>query len=155
MQWSESVIVDRPLAEVHPAVADQHQLMRWSAWPEATGFTCAVDGDGTSVGSAIVFRDRRGREQGRQVVEEVSPTLVRNRLRNRGPGGREVRPEVDFRLEALDDRRTRVWLDFRIDPPLPPVLKQVAEAVIRRRVRPLHVRDLEQLKAHVEAAATA
>jgi hypothetical protein len=151
VHWSESIVIDRPITDVRPAVVDQHRLMRWSAWPEATGFTCSVDGDGTSVGSAIVFRDGRGREQGWQEMVEIQPDVVRNRLRNRGPGGREMRPEVDFRMEAIGSEQTRVRLDFRVDVPLPPVLRQLAEAVIGRRVRALHVADLEQLKAHVES----
>ena len=61
-------------------------------------------------------------------------------------------PEVDFRLEDLGDSRTRVHLDFRASAPLPVGLRQLAEAVIGRRVRALHVLDLQQLKAHVEAA---
>lgn len=64
MQWTESIDVDRAAADVLSAIADENVLMRWSAWPQATGYTCAVDGDGTSVGSQIVFTDRRGVEQG-------------------------------------------------------------------------------------------
>lgn len=151
MQWTESIDVAAPLAQVQDAVADQHRLMAWSAWQEATGYTCTVDGDGRSVGSAIVFRDSRGVEQGRQTLTRVSPERVEHRLLNRGPGGRDIRPEVDFRLEALDARRTRVHLDFRATPPLPPVLRQLVELVMARKVRALHVKDLQQLKQHVES----
>ena len=59
MQWSESIDIARPREQVHNAVADEHELMQWSAWPAATGYTCAVDGDGSSLGSVIVFTDRR------------------------------------------------------------------------------------------------
>lgn len=150
MQWTESVDVDAPLEQVRDAVADQHRLMAWSAWQEATGYTCTVDGDGRSVGSAIVFTDRTGVEQGRQTMTLLAPDRVENRLVNRGPGGRDIRPEVDFRLEPLSASRTRVHLDFRAVPPLPPVLRQLAELVLARKVRALHVKDLQQLKQHVE-----
>ena len=83
MEWTESIVVDRPLEQVHRAVADEHELMQWSAWPEATGYTCAVDGDGRSPGSTIVFRDQRGVEQGRQRLARVEPGRVEYRLRNR------------------------------------------------------------------------
>ncbi len=66
MHWTESIDVDRPVPEVRAAIADEHELMQWSAWPEATGYTCSVDGDGISPGSEIVFRDRSGVVQGRQ-----------------------------------------------------------------------------------------
>ena len=150
MQWTESIVVDRPREQVHRAIADEHELMAWSAWPAATGYTCAVDGDGRSPGSAIVFTDRDGVEQGRQRLAEVTPDRVAYRLRNRGPGGRDVTPEVDFRLEDLDGSRTRVHLDFRNSVPLPPGARHVAEFVLGRRVRRLHVQDLVQLKQHVE-----
>ena len=150
MQWTESIVVDRPREQVHRAIADEHELMAWSAWPAATGYTCAVDGDGRSPGSTIVFTDRDGVEQGRQRLAEVTPDRVAYRLRNRGPGGRDVTPEVDFRLEDLDGSRTRVHLDFRNSVPLPPGARHVAEFVLGRRVRRLHVQDLVQLKQHVE-----
>jgi|GEM_PF-4966564 len=51
MQWTEGVMIDRPSAQVRAAVADENDLMAWSAWPQATGFACAVHGDGRSVGS--------------------------------------------------------------------------------------------------------
>lgn len=152
MQWTESIVVDRPREQVHRAVADSHELMAWSAWPEATGYTCAVDGDGRSIGSTIVFTDPKGVEQGRQRLTSVAPERIEYRLRNRGPGGRDVTPEVDFRLDDLGDGRTRVHLDFRNTVPLPPGLRHIAEFVLGRRVRPLHVKDLVQLKQHVERA---
>lgn len=151
MEWTESIVVDRPLIQVQRAVADEHQLMQWSAWPEATGYTCAVHGDGYSLGSAIVFTDRRGVEQGRQRLTRIEADRVDYRLVNRGPGGREMRPEVDYRLDDLDGVRTRVHLDFRATAPLPPGLRHVAEVLIGRRVRALHRKDLELLKVHVEA----
>ncbi len=152
MQWTESTVVDRPMAEVHDAIADENAVMRWSAWPAATGYTCAVDGDGRSIGSEIVFRNADGKEQGRQRLASVAPGLVEYRLRNRGPGGRDITPEVDFRLEDVDGSRTRVLLDFRGRAPLPPGLRQVAEFFLARRVRHLHRKDLEQLKDYVEQA---
>lgn len=152
MEWTESIVVDRPAAQVHAAIADEHRLMAWSAWPAATGYSCSVDGDGRSVGSTIVFRDPTGVEQGRQRLARVEPDRIEYRLRNNGPRGRVMTPEVDFRLEALDDDRTRVHLDFRATAPLPPVARRIAELLIGRRVRRLHVEDLELLKAHVEHA---
>ena len=154
MEWTEAIVVDRPLEQVQAAIADEHRLMAWSAWPAATGYTCAVDGDGRSLGSAIVFTDRGGVEQGRQRLTLVEPDRVEYRLRNRGPGGRDMTPEIDFRLEPLDDARTRVHLDFRATAPLPPGVRQLAELLLGRRVRRLHVEDLALLKAHVENTTT-
>lgn len=150
MHWTVSIVVDRPRDQVQAAVADENDLMAWSAWPQATGYTCAVEGDGRSIGSEIVFTDRKGREQGRQRLASVSPTLVEYRLRNRGPGGRDITPEVDYRLEDLGDGRTRVHLDFRATPPVPAPLRPLVRATLGRRVRRLHVEDLELLKAYVE-----
>ncbi len=155
MEWTESIDIDRPIEQVHPAIADEHELMCWSAWPQATGFHCAVDGDGRSIGSAIVFRSPNGVEQGRQLLARVEPRYIGYRLRNRGPGGRVVTPEVDFRLEPVGAAATRVHLDFRAVLPLPPGLRHVAELLLGRRVRRLHVLDLRQLRDHVEARPVA
>lgn len=150
MKWSESITIDRPVGEVRRAVADEHELLRWSAWPEATGYTCAIEGDGRSIGSTIVFTDRRGTVQGRQVLHAVDGHTVEYRLRNRGPGGREMTPHVLYRFDDLDGARTRVHLDFEAVAPLPPGLRHLVEAVMGRRVRRLHVKDLQQLKGHLE-----
>jgi hypothetical protein len=115
------------LEQVRAAIADEHEVMAWSAWPSATGYTCAVDGDGRSLGSAIVFRDHSGTEQGRQRLTLVEPDRVEYRLRNRGPLGRTMTPEVDFRLDALDASCTRVLLDFRASAPLPPGARHLVE----------------------------
>lgn len=150
MKWTECVVVDGPVARVRQAVADENELLQWSAWPEATGYTCHIDGDGRSVGSTIVFTDAKGTVQGRQVLQSVEENAVDYRLRNRGPGGREMTPHVRYLLDDVDGARTRVRLDFDAAAPLPPGVRHVVEAVMGRRVRRLHVEDLRRLKAHVE-----
>lgn len=153
MQWVESIIIERPKAEVYRAVVDQNVLMQWSAWPEATGFTCRVEGDGTSAGSQIVFSDSHGVVQGRQTLLTEDGTLVRNQMKNRGPRGRDIEPRVDFRVEELSPSRTKVSLEFEVEPPVPAVLKPIAARWLTKSIRPLHVKDLEQLKALVERSA--
>ncbi len=106
-----------------------------------------------SIGSAIVFRDKWGAEQGRQKLTSVTPTRVEYRKRNRGPRGKDMTPEVDFRLEDLGGRQTRVHMDFRAAVPLPPGLCQLAELVMGRRVRALPRTDRQHLKTHVESSA--
>ncbi|RZT18233.1 polyketide cyclase/dehydrase/lipid transport protein [Mycobacterium sp. BK558] len=150
MEWSETVTIDQPLARVRQAIADENELLAWSAWPEATGYTCRIEGDGLSVGSAIVFTDAKGTTQGRQELHSLDEHTVDYRLRNRGPGGREMTPHLRFRLEDVDGDRTRVHLDFQATAPLPPGLRHLVEAVMGRRVRRLHIKDLQQLKQHVE-----
>lgn len=153
MQWIESITIDRPKATVYAAVVDQHVLMQWSAWPEATGFTCRVEGDGTSPGSQIVFSDAEGVVQGRQTLLSEDGTLVRNQMKNRGPRGRDIEPRVDFRVEELGPTSTRVSLEFEVEPPVPALLKPIAARWLTKSIRPLHVKDLEQLKALVERDA--
>jgi hypothetical protein len=150
MTWTLRTDIDAPPTAVQQAIADEHALLAWSAWPEATGFQCAVEGDGTSVGSTIVFRNATGVEQGRQRLTLVTPDRVEYRLRNRGPLGRTVSPELDFRVETLEPDRTRVMLDFRASVPLPPGPRHLVELLLGSRVRRLHVEDLRRLKAHVE-----
>lgn len=156
MQWTETVIIDAPVDIVRAAVRDQRHVMAWSAWPEATGFTCVVEGDAMSVGSQIVFRDRSGTVQGRQrivdVTDDGATRTVVNELENRGPFGRTMRPRVDFRTTALDDHRTEVALDFAADIPFPRPLRQLIGVGMRRWARGLHRKDLDQLRTYVETA---
>jgi carbon monoxide dehydrogenase subunit G len=155
VRWTESIDIEAPAERVLPALADERRVVAWSAWPAATGLACEIDGDGTSVGSSIVMRDASGREQGRQRLAAVGADRVEYRLSNRGPGGRTMTPEVDFRLEPSGVGRTRVHLDFRAAPPLPQPLRALVKLVMARRVRALHVEDLRLLKAHVEGSDAA
>ncbi len=150
MRWIESILIERPKSAVYAAVVDQNILMQWSAWPEATGFTCHVEGDGVTPGSRIVFSDSSGVVQGQQTLVSADGTLVRNQMKNRGPRGRDIEPRVDFRVEDAGASQTKVSLEFEVDPPVPALLRPIASRWLSRSIRPLHVRDLEQLKAHVE-----
>jgi len=150
MKWTESIRIERPKDTVYPAVLDQTTLMEWSAWPAATGFTCQVEGDGTSPGSQIVFTDKDGKEQGRQTLVSADGTLIRNVMKNRGPGGRDIEPKVDFRVEEIGSSSTLVSLDFEVEPPVPALLRPIAKMWLTRNIRPLHIKDLEQLKDLVE-----
>lgn len=151
MRWTESILITAPRASVYDAVLDQHTLMDWSAWPEATGFTCRVDGDGRAPGSHIVFSDPDGVEQGRQTLVSEDGAIIRNSLRNRGPRGRWITPAVDFVIEAVSPDQTRVLLNFEVDLPVPGLLKPMAHRWLQRSIRPLHVKDLQQPKDLMEA----
>lgn len=149
MRWIESIIIDAPVAHVYQAVADENEVLRWSAWPASTGFTCAIAGDGTTVGSEIRYTDpRRDRAMGAQrLVAAEPPTRVSYQLDNRGPFGRRLRPTVEFRLTDLGGR-TRTELLF--DLPIPRPVELFARATgFARRIRGLHREDLRLLAEHV------
>ncbi|WP_104198657.1 hypothetical protein [Cryobacterium sp. Y29] len=150
MRWTTSIDIDRPVAHLFQAIADQNVRLQWPDWPAATGCTCSIDGDITTLGSVIVFRDDTDVEQGPQRLSCVSPNRVEYPLRNRAPGGREMTPEVDFGIEELSPNRTGVHPDFRNRVPLPPPLRQITELVLDRKARAMHVEDLRLLTAHVE-----
>lgn len=76
MKWTEIITNERPVDQVRRAIADEHALMAWSAWPAATGYSCGVEGDGRTVGSQIVFRDGRGRERGRQTLAALADDRI-------------------------------------------------------------------------------
>jgi carbon monoxide dehydrogenase subunit G len=149
VRWSESIRIEAAPEAVFEAVLDQHTVIKWSAWPDATGYGCAVSGDGRSVGSEIVFEDSSGRHMGRQRITRVTDNVVYNRMRNRGPGGRWVEPAVDFRVEP-DGEGTRAYLDFEVEPPVPKILRPLAHRYLAKSIRPLHVEDLRRLKILVE-----
>lgn len=148
-RWRETIHIDSDPKTVFEAMLDQHKVIQWSAWPEATGYRCEVSGDGRSVGSEIAFCDRSGKHMGRQRITEVGQTVVRNRMRNRGPGRRWVEPAVDFQVEPEGDG-TRAHLEFELDPPAPRILLPLAHRYLQRSIRPVHVEDLRRLKRFVE-----
>ncbi|MEM8621735.1 MAG: SRPBCC family protein [Actinomycetota bacterium] len=154
MKWTETIEISAPAEQVFEALLDQKHVMAWSAWPEATGFACAVEGDGRTPGSEIVFRDEHGTVQGRQRIVEVDGLRVSNRLENKGPLGTVITPRVDFTATPLDEGHTRATLDFEATIPLPFGVRHVVRAVMSRWARKLHVKDLEQLKSYVEAGTT-
>ncbi|MFZ1490568.1 MAG: SRPBCC family protein, partial [Ilumatobacteraceae bacterium] len=147
MRWTETIEIDAPAERVFEAQLDQQHVMSWSAWPEATGFVCEVEGDGRSPGSEIVFRNAKGVVQGRQRIVDVDSLKVSNRMENRGPFGATITPRVDFLATPLGADRTRAALDFEAEVPLPFGVRHVVQAVMSRWARRLHVKDLEQLKA--------
>lgn len=151
MRWTETIVIVASPERVFEALLDQHHVMGWSAWPEATGFECGVEGDGRSPGSEIVFRDKKGVVQGRQRIVDVDGLQVTNRLENRGPLGTTITPRVDFVATPLGDERTRAALDFEAEVPLPFGVRHLVQAAMSRWARKLHVKDLEQLKTYVES----
>ena len=151
MKWTETIEVDAPAAQVFEAELDQEHVMGWSAWPEATGFVCGVEGDGRSVGSEIVFRNKKGVVQGRQRIVSIDGLRVTNRLENKGPFGTTITPRVDFVATPIGDDRARAALDFEAEVPLPFGVRLFVQAVMSRWARKLHVKDLEQLKTYVES----
>jgi hypothetical protein len=151
MKWTETIEINAPASEVFEAQLDQAHVMGWSAWPEATGFVCGVEGDGRSPGSEIVFRNKKGVAQGRQRIVDVDELRVSNRMENKGPFGTTITPRVDFAATPLGDDRTRAELDFEAEIPLPFGVRHLVQAVMSRWARKLHVKDLEQLKTYVES----
>jgi len=151
MKWTETIEINAPAERVFEAQLDQGHVMGWSAWPEATGFVCGVEGDGRSEGSEIVFRNKKGVVQGRQRIVDVHGLRVTNRLENKGPFGTTITPRVDFVATPLDEGRTRAALEFEAEVPLPLGLRHLVQAVMSRWARKLHVKDLEQLKTYVES----
>lgn len=152
VRWTESIQISRSPDVVFEAMLDQNTVIKWSAWPEATGYRCAVSGDGRSVGSEILFEDPSGQHMGRQRITEVGRGVVRNKMRNRGPAGRWVEPTVDFRVEPHGDG-TIAYLDFDVTPPVPRVLRPLAHRYLKKSIRPLHVEDLRRLKRLVEESS--
>ncbi|MEE8601121.1 MAG: SRPBCC family protein [Euzebya tangerina] len=151
VQWTESIVIDAPAEVVRIAMMDQAHVMGWSAWPEATGFTCAVEGDGSSPGSEIVFRNDDGQVQGRQRIVKVDDQVIHNVMENKGPFGKTLRPSVDFRVTPIGQDRTRASLEFEAALPFPPILRRLVRIPMSRWVRNLHRKDMAMLKEYVES----
>jgi hypothetical protein len=126
--------------------------MQWSARPEVTGCTCAVEGDGTNTRSSTAFTSPSGEEVGRQTITAETDTPVHHRLRNRGTGGRVRELEVDLQTEPLGFVRTRVRLDLRLRPSVPALLQPVGRFFPGRKSWPLHREALGRLERPLKEA---
>lgn len=147
VQYVEQINVDASRERVYDAIRQQAQLMQWSAWPEATGSTCSVEGDDGEVGAKTVFFNK-GKRFGHQEIialevnQRVSMTLVDS-------GPLKHIPYLDFELESITKNKTRVVLKFKNTYRRPFQVPARLFGIVRW-VRKLHLKDLDGLKIYVE-----
>ncbi|MEL6609556.1 MAG: SRPBCC family protein [Pseudomonadota bacterium] len=149
VEYTETIDINAPRAQVYDDIRLQERLMRWSAWPAETKSTCAVDeshgADGT-VGARTVFFTKGKRIGHQEVVglsdqTDVSMTLV-------GPGPPH-HPELTFTLTQIAPRQTRVAAHFvnRLPRPFNAIWRF---AGLSAWTRQMHLKDLQGLKAFSE-----
>lgn len=147
VRYSEKIVVDAPIEQVYDNIRFQERLMSWSAWPEATGSTCALENGDGDVGARTVFFNQ-GKRFGHQEIialkpnQKVSLTLV-----NSGP--LKHTPYLDFDLRALSKDQTEVILNF-VNTYQKPFQVPAKLLGIVRWTRALQVKDLEGLKSYSE-----
>lgn len=144
--YTEEITVNAPVADVYDDIRLQDHLMRWSAWPQETKSTCAVEGVDGVVGAKTVFYTK-GKRVGHQDVvslkenEEVALTLI-------GPGPPHM-PKLTFELTPLGDAKTKVEAHFVNELPRPfNIIWKFAG--LSKWTRKMHIKDLEGLKAFSE-----
>ncbi|MEO0531370.1 MAG: SRPBCC family protein [Planctomycetota bacterium] len=149
IRYSERVRVNAPREVVFEAILSQEELMAWSAWPEATGSDCRVEGEDGIVGTKLVYLTN-GKPAGSQTVTDVAENgSVTLELEDPSPFGQK--PTVKFLVEEGDG--TEVTLQFVnvVRRPFHLVVKGVGIAAWTRE---LHRKDLQGLKAYAEKQAT-
>lgn len=151
MEWTDAITVDRPDTQVFLAISDLHEVGHWWAPVAASGGTCSIQGDGTSSGSALILRDGRGIEQGRLQLVSARLDRVEFRQLSHGPGRRAVDAGLAYRLQDVGASATIVMCDVHVQTRLPAGLRRLAESRLDRHLRAARIRELRQLKAHVEA----
>ena len=148
VHYSEKIVIAAPVKQVYDNIRSQSDLMKWSAWPEATGSTCSVENQDGSVGARTVFFNK-GKRFGHQEIialetnKKVSMTLV-----NSGP--LKHTPYLDFDLRALSDTQTEVMLNFTNTYQRPFQVPAKLLGIVKW-TRNLQIKDLEGLKAYSEA----
>lgn len=147
VSYDETITVEAPVEKVYDNIRMQEDLMAWSAWPEATGSTCAVEGTDGAIGAQTVyFTD--GKRSGFQEIVDLKPNQsVVLKLADFGPIPQM--PVLTFDLEELDASRTKVTLHFdnRFKRPFQVPAKLLG---MPKWVRSMHLKDLAGLKAHAE-----
>ncbi|MEO0986245.1 MAG: hypothetical protein AAFY20_11920 [Cyanobacteria bacterium J06639_14] len=148
VRYSEKIVVNAPITQVYDNIRWQEKLMQWSAWPEATGSTCAVENADGSLGARTVFFDK-GKRFGHQEIIGLKPhTKVSLTLVDDGP--LKHTPYLDFDLCALSATQTKVTLNFTNTYHRPFHLPAKLFGIVRW-TRNLQIKDLEGLKAYSEA----
>lgn len=146
VSYTENISVDAPVGQVYDDIRLQEHLMRWSAWPQETKSTCAVEGPDGQVGSKTAFFTKGKRVGYQEVVslkqdQEVSLVLF-------GPGPPH-RPRLTFELRAIGGNQTNVMLHFvnEIPRPFNAIWRY---AGLTKWTRAMHLKDLKGLKAFAE-----
>jgi uncharacterized protein YndB with AHSA1/START domain len=105
VRYSEKIVVNAPIEQVYDNIRLQERLMRWSAWPEATGSTCSLENTDGNVGARTVFFNK-GKRFGHQEIidlkpnQKVSLTLVNS-------GTLKHTPYLDWEHVTLFGRKIR------------------------------------------------
>lgn len=147
VEYNESQTVNAPVTSVYDAIRFQSSLMQWSAWPSLTNSTCVVEQADGEVGAQTVFFDKKGRRFGYQEVTELEALrLVAFKLESKGP---PHVPTLSFHLVPIDERQTKVILEFKndISPPFHVLLRIFG---VVKWTREMHRKDLDGLKRFCE-----
>jgi len=140
VSYTKDITVDAPVAQVYDDIRLQEHLMRWSAWPQETKSSCALEGTDGQVGARTVFFTK-GKRVGHQEVahlkenEEVALSLI-------GPGPPH-RPRLTFDFRAVDANKTKVMLYF-INELRRPFNAIWRFAGLTKWTRQMHLKDLKR-----------
>ena len=144
IHYTEKTVIAAPIKQVYDNIRSQADLMKWSAWPEATGSTCEVENTDGEVGARTVFLND-GKRFGHQEIIALEPNKkVSMTLVDSGP--LKHTPYLDFHLRSLSDTETEVILDFTNTYKRPFQVPAKLFGVVKW-VRSLQVKDLGGLKA--------
>lgn len=154
VRYTETLTIDAPARVLYDNTRLQTRLMQWSAWPGATGSTCALENTDGDVGARTVFFSK-GQRFGHQEVTRLvdapaadpeAALAVELAIVSKGPPQKPVLV-VDF--VPVSATRTRVSLHFTntLARPFHVVLRA---AGMVRWTRRMHVKDLQGLKRYSE-----
>ena len=140
-----SVTVERPREEVyafldvlgnHRSFTD-HFLLDWTLSGPATGVGAKARMRGKAPGGASEWMDM-------EVVEAVAPERI---VEKAVSGGGKRRTRGTYRLDALDERRTRI--EFELAYEAAPAADRVLAPVVRAWLRKANGRAMERLAAQL------
>ena len=147
VSYDETIIVNAPIKRIYNNIRMQEDLMAWSAWPEETGSTCAVEGTDGAIGAQTVYFTNGERSGFQEIIDLQQDHSVALKLADFGPIPQT--PVLTFHLQKLDANQTEVKLHFdnQFKRPFQVLAKLLG---MPKWVHSMHLKDLAGLKTYAE-----
>jgi len=155
IQGTDSIVVDKPVAELWPLVADSTQLTRWGPPVLSVQVIDTPEGVGSRRRVEAAFGRKRGSFDERRIIHDEDAAAMAFVIESDTFGIGTMLDNVGslMVLEPAGEGRTRLTWSF-FHQPRGPLARLMNRAVILRRQRSNRLAALASFKAYAETGAT-